>query len=363
MIRKQNHLIPAKTILRDAGMAIVRTPLLWFFSTIYLLTNDLPTMIQNTSTWFGCLSFLLIPIAILAEAGQIRSIQLQQEGITTSASQVIKHVARRLGLLIVVLVIYILLYIMLFGVIRFAATLLLSQVPIGDMRIPILTISTVIAYPFMVFAQCAILISDLPLKSSLPMVFRVLKKDTFTILALVTIFGVLRYFFSVIYPTVDTNSFRIAGYMLVLLIMDGVQTAFFTIAYLQYIREATTIEPAQSPQLPDTDVYKSNQAQVARPKLWLLITLGIVSGQLTNFIIYGIIIFSGLGKTFNHGDGYIYALDLATMFNAMIGIILGALFGPLFGIIFFKITRNKILVLIGAFLGGVIPIILLWINL
>ena len=314
----------------------------------------------NTSTWFLWYSILFIPFLIFAEAGEIRSVHLQQEGVPTSISQIIKHGARRFGLLLVVLIISTLLYYILLGVIRLTARLLLSQVPVGDMQVAIITISSAIIYPFIVFAQCAIVISDLRIKSSLSMVFRVLNNYTITILTSVAVFGILRYFIAIIRPLAVTNPVQISCYLLALLIVEGVQTAFFTIVYLHYIRESIIPEPVQLLRSPDAQVPKSNQAQSVRPKLWLLIILGIIGSQLTNFIIYAIVIFTGLGKTFNHGDGYIYALDLTLMFNAMAGIILGAVLGPLVGVILFKITRNRILALLAAFIGGVIPILFLW---
>jgi hypothetical protein len=49
------------------------------------------------------------------------------------------------------------------------------------------------------FAQRGIVISDLSVKSSLPIVFRVLRKDALTVLLIVIVFGLLRYFVNLTY--------------------------------------------------------------------------------------------------------------------------------------------------------------------
>ncbi len=237
-------------ILRNTGTTIVRAPLLWFFSAIFLLTNDAPSLGLSDSLCLGYLSLLLIPIAVLAEAGQIRSVQLHHKGTPTSVSQIIRHGARRMGPLIVVLVVTVLLTFLLVGVLGFVVRSLFPQMSRSDPLILIFisAITSAITYPFMAFAQCAIVISGLPLSSSLPMIFRAVKKDAFTVLTLVAAYGLLRYFIVITFPVIAANPVRIAGYMLALLIVGGIQSAAFTFAYLYCVGEAeeetTTARPA-----------------------------------------------------------------------------------------------------------------------
>jgi hypothetical protein len=224
-------------ILRNAGATIVRTPLLWLFSAVVLLTNDVPSLWQSNSSWLTCLALLLIPIRVLAEAGQIRSVHLHHEGTPTTISQVIRHGTLRMGPLIVVWVATWLLMAILYAVLVIVAKMLLQQVISPAVTIPVAAIANAIAYAFMTFALCAIVISYLPLRSSLLMVFRALQKDAFTILIIVILFGVLRYFISINFQIMGVNSARIAAVMLADLIVIGIQSAVFTFAYLAYAEE------------------------------------------------------------------------------------------------------------------------------
>jgi hypothetical protein len=65
-----------------------------------------------------------------------------------------------------------------------------------------------------------------------------MKKDAFTILMIVTVFGILRYFISIYFPIMVTNPVRMAGSMLVVLILEAFQSAVFTFAYLSYVGES-----------------------------------------------------------------------------------------------------------------------------
>ncbi|MGD0005352.1 MAG: hypothetical protein ABSE06_14110 [Anaerolineaceae bacterium] len=226
-------------ILRHAGATIMRAPLLWFFSAVVLLTSTVPSMgLGGSLSWLECLSLLLIPITGLAEAGQIRSVQLCYEGTPTSISQIIRHGAHRMGPLIVVLVINLLLMFILIVVLAIVARLLLQHVLSPDVAPPLLTIVSAITYAFTAFAQCAIVISDLPLRSSLPMVFRVIKKEPLTILTLVTLVGVLSYFIGILFPITPANFVHAAGYLLAFLILGGIESTVFTFAYIYYAGEA-----------------------------------------------------------------------------------------------------------------------------
>jgi len=223
-------------ILRDAGVTIVRAPLLWFFSIIVLIT-DVPSQRLSDYTWLGCLSLLLLPVAVLAQAGQIRSVQLYHEGTPTSVAQIIGHGARKMGPLIALLVVSMLLSLLLGGVLWFVMKLLSPQVLRPDLIYLLFIIINAIIYPFIAFAQCAIVLSDLPLISSLPMVFRAVKKDALTVIALVAGFGLLSYILAISFPVMATNPVRIAGYLVASLIVYGIKSAIFTFAYLYCIGE------------------------------------------------------------------------------------------------------------------------------
>jgi len=236
-----------KSLLHDAGSAIVRTPLLWFFTTIYCLTLDLPTIVQNRPSWFIFLYILTMPIIILAPACQIRAIQLQYFSAAESVLQIIRFCARRIGALFVVLLFSGVLALLLLGIIGCPLSLFLEQETKSKMWTSLYDLANIIALPIMVFAQCAIVISGLPVKSSILMLFKVIKKDPFPMLTLIVILAVLRYIMVTIYPTVVTNPIRISGYLLILLILESAQAAFFTIAYLHYLLKATaTHQPAIS---------------------------------------------------------------------------------------------------------------------
>ena len=222
------------TILRNAGSTILRTPLLWFFSVIVLITNDLPSLALGDSFWLNCLSLLLIPVTVLAEAGQIKSVQLRRDGASASALQIIRHSARRINPLIVVLVITILLTLLIAVVLWPVMRSLLPQVARPILLNLIYIIASSITYVFLVFAQCAIVISDLSLSSSLPVAFRILKKDALTVLVLAASFGLLRYLIRLPVSITAANLFQVSGYMLALLIVNGIQSAVFTSTYLYY---------------------------------------------------------------------------------------------------------------------------------
>ncbi len=236
-----------KSLLHDAGSAIVRTPLLWFFAIIYCLTLDLPTIVYKPPPWFIFLYILLFPLIILAPACQIRAIQLQYFSAAESVLQIIRFCTRRIGALIVVLLFSGLIALLLLGIIGCPLSLILEQETKSKMWTSIYDLASIIALPIMVFAQCAIVISSLPVRSSILMLFKVIKKDTFTILTLIVVFGVLRYIMGTIYPTIVNHPIRISGYLLILLILEGVQAAFFTIAYLHYLlKDTATHQPAIS---------------------------------------------------------------------------------------------------------------------
>jgi hypothetical protein len=222
-----------RAILRNAGATIVQAPLLWFFATLVFLTWDLPSYVPGLEGF----TLILFPIIVLAEAGEIRSVQLHNEGTLASVSQVIRQVARKLGSLIAVFLISVLLMLLIAGILVVVARILLQHVLGPEMILPLYTIDAAIAYPFFVFAQCALVISDLPLRSSLTMAFRVLRKDAFTILVMMILFVVLHYFMSNAYSTIASNAVGIAGYMLALLIVEGTQSTAFTFAYIYYVRE------------------------------------------------------------------------------------------------------------------------------
>jgi hypothetical protein len=224
-------------ILRDTGVTILRAPLLWFFSAIVLITN-VPSQWLGGSALLGCLSLLLLPAAVLAQAGQIKSVQLYHVGTPTSASQIIRHGADRMGSLIALLVVSWVLYFLLAGVLWLVMKLLFPQITRPDLIYLLFIIVTAIVYPITTFAQCAIVLADLPLFSSLSMVFRALKKDAFTVIALVAVFGLLHYFIAVSFPITVANPLRIAGYLVASLIMDVISAAAFTFAYLYCIGEA-----------------------------------------------------------------------------------------------------------------------------
>ena len=229
-------------ILRNASATIIRTPLLWFFSALAVLTNDLTTMVQNDSTWFGCLSLLLVPIALLAYAGQIRSVQLHQEGTPTSISEVIRYCTQKLGQILAVLIVSVLLFIILLFVLFFFARLLLQQEVSQNVRNSTLYIAFQVTSAMMIFALCAIVISNLPLWSGLRTFFRAIKKDALTILILVSVFSGFSYFFAIyLYPMIFENLIRFVGYILASLILQVTQSAVFIFAYLHYSEEAPTI--------------------------------------------------------------------------------------------------------------------------
>lgn len=222
-------------ILRNAGATIIRTPLLWFFSALAVLTNDLPTLVQNNSTWFACFSLLLIPVAFLAYAGQVRSVQLHQEGTPTSILEVIRYCTQKMGQLLGVLIVATLLELALLSVLSFFARLLVQQEVSQIVRNSSFNIAYQIIYAIMIFAICAIVMSNLPLWSGLRTFFRAIKKDALTILIFVAVFSGFSYFFGIyLYSMIFEDLILSAGYILASLILQATRSAVFIFAYLHY---------------------------------------------------------------------------------------------------------------------------------
>jgi hypothetical protein len=115
---------------------------------------------------------------------------------------------------------------------------LLPQISSLDSIFILFRIASFIFYPFIAFAQCAIVISDLSVSSSLPMVFQALKKDAFTVIVLVVIFGVISYFLAVTYRGIEGNLGGTAFYYIAQLIVNVIQSAVFTFAYFYCIGDA-----------------------------------------------------------------------------------------------------------------------------
>ncbi len=220
------------SIFRQAGAAVIRTPLLWFFSTVIFFTNDLPSTIPE----LGCITFLFFPIIVIAEAGQIRSIQLSNQGTPTSISQIFKHGLRKLGPLIVVWIISLLLAFLLMGILVLIIRLVTQQVISSDMTPFIIAIGIGIAYPFMALVKCAIVISGLSLRSCFIITKRVVQKGFITILTILIIFCAMRIvLISVIYPLFTLYAIPSIIYLLINLLFETVQPAVFTFAYMYYI--------------------------------------------------------------------------------------------------------------------------------
>ena len=121
-----------------------------------------------------------------------------------------------------------------------------GKVPGPQFLPPIMAIAYAFAYPFKVFAQCGIVISDVSLRSSMSIVFRVVQKYALPIISIVLLFGGLHYITTILYSITITNVVRITGYILILLIISGMQAASFTLAYINfagdYSKEATPIQ-------------------------------------------------------------------------------------------------------------------------
>lgn len=238
-----------QTLVHNAGIATIRTPLLWFFSALCILTTTIPLLWVSAAPWVIFLYFLLIPIQVLVQAGEIRSVQMHYFKSTESVISVIKFCVRRLGALIRVLFILYFFALIVLAMISCPLYIFLHQGSTGNMSKIGNDLVNIIVYPVMIFAQCAIVISDLPAKSSAPIFFRVVKKDTKSILGLVIVFGVLRYLIGSLYPKILTNNILTIGYILLLLILEAIQAAFFTTAYLHYLlKQPKVVQPGLSPQ-------------------------------------------------------------------------------------------------------------------
>jgi hypothetical protein len=225
-------------ILRDAGKAMIRAPLLWLFSLIASLLN-ISGQLQSNSL-LSCLALLLIPIAILAQAGQIKTVQLYHEGAPTSFSQIVRQVTRKIGPLIILLLVSGFLLILLVGVYSVVRSFVLSQPIRPETSLVVVAIVGAIIYPLIGFAQCGIVISDLSVSSSLPMVFRALKKDAFTVIALVVLFGLASYLLARAYIGIGANIGLTIVYYLVQWIVSAAQTAAFTFAYFYCVGDVRT---------------------------------------------------------------------------------------------------------------------------
>jgi hypothetical protein len=238
------------TILRETGAAIIRVPLLWLFSVVALpfgLTNFLALYLpaqRNSLLLINCIGLLLFPVLILGTAGQIRVVQLYYEGMPISISQVIRHGARRFWSLTGVYLITMLIILILAIILWFVVRSLLPQLPRTSVLSRIFYIATITANMVMYFAQRGIVISDLSVKASLPIVFRVLRKDALTVLLIVIVFGLLRYFVNLTYLKTALSFVWIIIYILVLLVIEVVQSTIFTLIYIHFMGETQPGIPA-----------------------------------------------------------------------------------------------------------------------
>jgi hypothetical protein len=230
------------SILHDAGAAIIRTPLLWFFSAIALIAN-LPSTASSSTQW-GCLSLLMLPISVLAMAGQIRSVQLRYEHIPSSISQIIRYSLSRIGPLLAAMGLYTLFYFFLaFGI----WSVMKFIFPQMSLIVTTYIIGFIIT-PFMSFAFCAIVISNLSLGSSIFIGFRAIKKDALSVFTLSILFGLLGYSLIVSHSKMVLNPFRIAvyaAYYVVDLIVYALEAAIITFAYhycIENIRAGITTD-------------------------------------------------------------------------------------------------------------------------
>lgn len=231
------------TILRETGATIIRVPLLWFFSAFALvsalITSGLFSQGLTTRSLLlmDCILLLLFPVMILAMAGQIKVVQLHYEGTPTSISQVIRHGARRFWSLVGVYsitIILTLLFLILLWLLWFLARLLFPQIPRPEMWFFVF-LSGAIANILGGFAQRGIVISDLSVKASLPIVFQVLRKDAFTVLTLATVFGGLRYFGQLNNSLTAYSISRIVIINLAFLVMEVIQSTVYTLVYLHFV--------------------------------------------------------------------------------------------------------------------------------
>jgi hypothetical protein len=124
---------------------------------------------------------------------------MYHEGAPTSFSQIFRHVARKIGSLITLLVVSVFLLIFLVGLYTVVKSFVLLQPIRPDTIIIVISIVSAIIYPFIAFAQCGIVISDLSVSWSLPMVLWALKKDAFTVIALAVLFGLVSYLMAIAY--------------------------------------------------------------------------------------------------------------------------------------------------------------------
>jgi len=223
-------------ILRNTSTTMIRAPLLWFFSGVAVITSYFTSPGRNPTIWLLCLSLLLIPVTVLAQAGQIRAVQLHHEGSHTSISQIIRYSADRMSPLIVVMLAGLMLFYGIAIPLWNLARLLLPQPPRPEVMVLINIISMLIASTLMAFAQCGIVISDIKLGVSLPMVFRVLRNAALTVVTIVAVFIFLRYFVSILFPVRADNPAQLTGYLLALLIVETTQSALFTFTYLQFVQ-------------------------------------------------------------------------------------------------------------------------------
>lgn len=224
------------TILRNSSAALLRVPLLWLFTAVVLVTSDLVSLASDTSIWFSVLSLLLVPIALLAQAGQIKSVQLHQEGSYATIPQIVSHGFARIKQLIFVLVVCAVLIFFLRGLLWSIAKLLHSQPDSPVVVFLVILIASAIGESIMAFAQRGIIIADYPSVDSLFIGFQALRKDVFTVLAIVAIFSILRY--SIIVSISQMNTICIAAGLLALLVAGAIQSTIFTYAYLHLIGRA-----------------------------------------------------------------------------------------------------------------------------
>ena len=223
-------------IFRNTGVAMLRAPLLWFFSAVVIITSYSISPGGNNTIWLICLSLLLIPVTVLAQAGQIRAVQLYHEGSHASISQIIRHGAGRMSSLIVVMVIGSLLMLGIAGTLWFVARSLLPQPLRPEVMVLVSWIATAIANAFITFAQRGIVISDLKLGASLSIVFQVLRNAALTVVSIVVVFGFLSYFVRILFNRSADSPAQLAGYLIAFLIVETTQSAVFTFTYLHFVQ-------------------------------------------------------------------------------------------------------------------------------
>lgn len=232
------------TILHNAWKAMVQIPMLWFFSILVFLTYNLATFGQGYYAWIGCIGVLFFPLTALGQAGQIRSIHLWRDQVSSSIPQIIKYTTRYIVPMLLILILEVILALILTVPLMISTRLLLNQYITSGIFVTLMSIASPIAVIICSYARCVLIISDLPIKSIAPIVFRALRIGIITNILLVIMFGLIHYILTILFPIFPGTPLSIALYLVFSLIIVCLQAAVYTFAYIQFIEVPLAVQPA-----------------------------------------------------------------------------------------------------------------------